>query len=76
MSVHIYSPRGHYLAQVKPHGCRKWRTIKGVRGDRKFRSVSKAVIAAAKSMKKGLRARVIFCADWHDPLVAWEARWT
>jgi hypothetical protein len=45
--------------------------------------VSKAVIAAAKLaisaralMRNGLRARVIFCAEWHDPLVAWEAKWT
>ena len=76
-SVHIYSPRGYYLAQAKPHGCRKWRTIKGARGgDRKFRRVSKAVAAAAQNMKSGLRARVIFCAEWHDPLPVWEARWT
>ena len=73
---HIYSPHGYYLAQIRPAGCRKWRTIKGARGDRKFRLVSKAVIAAAKNMKKGLRARVIFCSDWHEPMVAWEARWT
>lgn len=75
MRLHIYCPRGYYLAQVKPHRFRRWRTLNGKAGERRFKDREKAAVAAAKSMSGNLRARVIFCAEWYEPLVVWNAEW-
>lgn len=54
---------------------RRWRTLNGKAGERRFKDREKAAVAAAKSMSGNLRARVIFCAEWHEPLVVWNAEW-
>jgi hypothetical protein len=75
MRLHIYGPRGYYLAQVKPKGFRRWTTIKGKAGDRRFKGREQAAVVAAKSMSGNLRARVIWCGEWHDSMVVWNAEW-
>jgi hypothetical protein len=53
-----------YIAQSRPYGFRKWRTLKESKSSRvAARTAALAVNAGAK------RGRVLFCSDYYDPVV-------
>lgn len=68
-TVHIHTPKGEYIGQVRGYGCRKWRTVSKGR-----RSAQRTLAAAVRKMKPSdKRARVLFCAEWYEPVVLMEA---
>lgn len=69
-NLHINSPKGVYYAQVRRRGFRHWEEV-----GKPFRSNKRAFVAAVSAMFEGeyRRARVLFCADWYDPIVVMEA---
>lgn len=73
--IHINRPKGYYLGQVRLRGYRHWRTVQRNGKDRRFRFAQDAMVAAVLTMHDGhLRARVIWCSDWYEPLVVMETR--
>lgn len=74
--IHILRPKGYYLGQVRIRGHRLWRTVAGKNGkDRHFRFAQDAMVKAILTMgDHHLRARVLFCTEWYDPLVVMEAK--
>ena len=67
--LHIHAPKGVYIAQVRRLFERKWTQVGGKYTD-KHRAQSLAAGNMAGDFK---RARVLFCADWYDPIVVMEA---
>ena len=66
---HIHAPQGEYVGQVRGQGCRIWRTVITTKNSAKH-----ALAGAVRKMKPGdKRARVLFCAEWYDPVVVMEA---
>jgi hypothetical protein len=59
-----------YLAQIKGYGCRNWETL-----GKPLHSKAQAATRAVGEMirQEAKRARVLFCADWYDPIVVVEA---
>ncbi|MEX5363470.1 hypothetical protein WCE03_16765 [Pseudomonas guariconensis] len=70
-SLHIHAPKGNYVAQVRRRGCRNWETL-GQPTKSKATAANRAVtlMLAHENYK---RARVLFCAEWYDPIVVMEA---
>ena len=68
-SVHIHAPGGVYIAQVRRLNERMWTQVGG-----NFSVKHRAQGAAAQNMVGEFkRARVLFCAEWYDPIVVMEA---
>lgn len=67
--VHIHAPKGHYIGQVRLYGHRKWQTVTG-RCTRDVLAMSDAIKHMTQQHK---RARVLFIADWYEPVVVMEA---
>ena len=64
-TLHIHQPHGWYVSQVHRRGARLWTTV----SDR-HRSAKSAMARAIKHMDaQHNRARVLFCAEWYDPVV-------
>ena len=70
MSIHIHSPAGEYVAQVRKPGHRLWETV-GQPTQCKRSSANRAVGAMVDRDCK--RARVLWCCEWYDPVVVMEA---
>lgn len=69
MSLHIHAPSGIYIAQVRRRFERTWTQVGG-----EFKQNHRAQSTAAGSMVGDfVRARVLFCAEWYDPVVVMEA---
>lgn len=69
MTLHIHSPSGVYIAQVRQAYARKWETV-----GEPFTDGDTASLAAIDGMQKHHeKARVLFCAEWYDPVVVMEA---
>lgn len=69
MSLHIHAPKGVYVAQVRKPYHKLWETV-----GPEFESGHDAEIAAIEGMtKEHKRARVLFCAEWYDPILVMEA---
>ena len=69
ISLHIHTPRGIYIAQVRRRFERKWTQVGG-----EFKQKHRAQSTAAGNMVGDfVRARVLFCAEWYDPVVVMEA---
>lgn len=67
--LHIHAPPGIYVAQVRRLFERRWTTV----GD-EFKQRDEAQAAAAKGLVDEFRrARVLFCADYYDPVIVMEA---
>ncbi|TES59163.1 hypothetical protein E2N91_11240 [Pseudomonas syringae pv. tomato] len=67
--LHIHSPKGVYIAQVRRLFERRWTQVGG-----DFKEKHRAQGAAAQNMVGDFkRARVLFCAEWYDPIVVMEA---
>ena len=66
--IHIHAPKGHYIGQVKLYGHRKWQTVTAER-DTAENAMAQAVMSMTERHK---RARVLFVADWYDPVVVME----
>jgi len=68
-SLHIHAPKGEYVGQLRGYGCRKWRSVITTKNSAKH-----ALAGAVRKMQKNdKRARVIFCAEYYDPVVVMEA---
>lgn len=66
--VHIHAPAGYYLGQTRRVGAQRWTTV-----GKQSRTAKAAMVKAVKAMKPNdKRARVLFCADWYDPLIVME----
>ena len=62
---HIYAPKGYYIGQIRLYGHRRWQTVTG-----KCTRETTAMVGAVRAMTTAYkRARVLFCADWHEPVV-------
>ncbi len=70
MTLHIHAPKGQYYAQTRRAGCRKWEQAGGPTRHKKV-----AALRATNALfdRNHKRARVLFCADWYDPVVVMEA---
>lgn len=68
--VHIHAPKGHYIGQVRLAGHQKWETVT-VPCKSDTQAMSTAVFYMTKRHK---RARVIFVAEWYDPVVVMECK--
>lgn len=69
MSLHIHAPKGQYFAQVRRPYRRLWESV-----GEPFDCGHEAEIAAIEGMtKEHKKARVLFCAEWYDPIVVMEA---
>jgi len=70
--VHIHSPAGHYIGQLRSRGCRHWRNVST--------SHTSSNIALSLAIKKAEyshnRARTLFVDDsgWYGPVVIAEAK--
>lgn len=63
--LHVHAPSGIYVAQIRRAFERKWTTV-GV----EFKQKHRAQAAAAANMVGDFRrARVLFCAEWYDPII-------
>lgn len=67
--IHIHAPKGHYIGQVRMYACRKWETVTEKLSEAEV-AMSFAVLAMKPIHK---RARVLFIADWYEPVVVMEA---
>lgn len=66
--VHIHSPAGYYLGQTRRYGHRRWTTI-----GKPAKTAKAAMVKAVKAMRQDdKRARVLFCADWYEPMIVME----
>lgn len=67
--LHIHSPRGICVAQVRRLFERNWTQVGG-----EFADKHRAQGMAAQNMVGDFkRARVLFCAEYYDPIVVMEA---
>jgi len=65
--VHIHAPKGKYYGQIRLRGHRLWVNIS------KSSNAKAAMIGAINAMSENhKRARVLFMADWYDPVVVME----
>lgn len=71
MSLHIHAPKGTYHPQTRGRGCRKWDPVNTLAYTDKKLAARRAVEAMIERGSK--RARVLFCAEWYDPVVVMEA---
>ncbi|WP_158891963.1 MULTISPECIES: hypothetical protein [unclassified Pseudomonas] len=70
MSIHIHSPSGIYYAQVRRRFERRWTQVGG-----KFLSREKAQACIGSNMTGDFYfGRVLFCADYYDPILVMEAK--
>lgn len=67
--IHIHAPKGHYIGQVRLYGHRKWQTVTG----RCTRAELAMADAVQQMSERHKRARVLFIADWYEPVVVMEA---
>lgn len=66
--VHIHQPKGYYIGQIRGYGCRRWKTVTGY-----CKSSKAAMIGAVHALRPNdHRARVLFCADWYEPVIVME----
>lgn len=68
--VHIHTPKGHYIGQVRLYGHRKWETVTEELSDAEV-AMSLAVLAMKQSHK---RSRVLFIAEWYEPTIVMECK--
>ena len=68
--IHVHAPRGHYIGQVRLYGHRKWQTVTG-RCTRDTLAMADAIQFMTERHK---RARVLFIADWYEPVVVMECK--
>lgn len=69
--LHIHAPKGTYVAQVRRRGCRNWETLgKAVCSKT---TAAKRAVTTMLMREEYKRARVLFCAEWYDPIVVMEA---
>lgn len=68
--LHIHAPAGLYHAQIRRAGCRNWEAVGEPVSSKKW-----AMLLAVGNMAElgYKRARVLFCAEWYDPVVVMEA---
>lgn len=66
--VHIHAPKGHYIGQLRLYGHRKWQTVTE-RWSNAEMAMSEAVLQMTQRHK---RARVLFIADWYEPVIVME----
>lgn len=68
--IHINTPRGYYIGQVRKHGHRLYETV-----TEHHATPELAMSEAALNMKGMKRARVLFidCSGWYEPNVIIEA---
>ena len=65
--IHIQAPRGEYIAQIRLRGHKLWENVG------KRRNARSAMIADINKMGPDhKRARVLFCAEWYDPVIVME----
>ena len=65
--IHIHAPRGEYIAQIRLRGHKLWETVG------KSKNAKAAMIRAVNKMGENhKRARVLFCADWYEPVIVME----
>ena len=69
-AVHILAPKGHYIGQVRLYGHRLWQTVTDRWSNAEI-AMSEAVL---KMTERHKRARVLFVADWYDPVVVMECK--
>lgn len=69
--LHINAPKGVYYAQVRRRGFRHWETL-GQAVHSKTTAANRAV-STMLIREEYKRARVLFCAEWYDPIVVMEA---
>lgn len=69
-TVHIHAPEGHYVGQIRRDWERKWRTVTKDLLDLK----TAMAIAVLRMDKDDKRARVLFVADWYEPVVVMECK--
>lgn len=66
--VHIHAPKGYYIGQIRLYGCRQWKTVTG-----RCQSDTAAMASAVRTMTTNYkRARVLYCADWYEPVLMME----
>ena len=66
--VHIHAPKGYYIGQIRLYGHRKWETV-----TENLPDMNVAMSLAVLAMKPGhKRSRVLFIADWYEPVVVME----
>lgn len=68
--VHIHTPKGHYIGQVRRYGHRKWQTVT-VPCTRAEQAMATAVQFMSADYH---RARVLLIADWYDPTIVMECK--
>lgn len=62
--IHIHSPPGEFIGQIRLRGHRLWETV-----DTRD-SAESAMIRAVEAMsREHHRARVLWCSDYYDPVV-------
>jgi hypothetical protein len=65
--IHIHAPKGTYYGQIRLRGHRLWDEVYQA-GDAKA-----AMIGAISGMGPNhKRARVLFVADWYEPIIVME----
>lgn len=65
--VHIHNPPGRYVGQIRRYGHRRWEEIATCK------TAKAAMVEAVNAMgQQHKRARVLFCADWYEPLIVME----
>lgn len=68
--IHIHAPKGEYIAQIRGRGCRLWDTV-----GEPFTTAKEAMCAAVNALEeRHLRARVLFCTEWYDPIISMELK--
>lgn len=68
--VHVHAPKGHYIGQIRLYGHRKWQDATEEWSNAEI-AMSHAVLAMTDRHK---RARVLFIADWYEPVVVMECK--
>jgi hypothetical protein len=68
MNLHINCPSGVYVAQIRQPYHKLWKTVS------EHSSKKDAEIASITAMSEDYKkARVLFCAEWYDPVLVMEA---
>ena len=68
--IHINTPKGHYIGQIRLRGHRKWETVTPKR-DTVENAMAQAVLSMTENHK---RARVLFIDDsgYYEPTICFE----
>jgi hypothetical protein len=66
--VHIHAPSGYYVGQTRRYGHRRWKQ-QGEDAPNAKQAMRQALDAMTENDK---RCRVLFCAEWYDPIVVME----